>query len=511
MARKTTPTFTHEIPLRTNAYQNRKLLIKFRALREIYNQLLHILLDNHTQMISSDDYKVAQKLYKSKPNKAKSLFNSLSKEYNVTNSHIEKLATKIKNSCYMADHLDGDTVQVMAKRVFDAYSRWRFKGAGKPRFKSWRKGIRSISGKKNVCLSFTKQGKIKWKDLTLDLILDQKDKYGVQAHALSSNIKYCRIIHKTLNGKDRFFVQLACEGLPLLKANHKEQNNALWQEVGIDIGVSSVAAVSNSGAILEPFCPNIPDLKSEIKQLQRKMARSQRANNKHAFNEDTFVQKDKHIVRKKGTNKRGSKFYNSKTYQRDTLKLKELHRILAEKRKVEHNQLANKILTLGNVIKIEKNNYKAWQKGWFGKTIGEKAPSAFVSTLKRKVSKTGGVSIDIMPFKAKFSQYCHVCGSFHKKPLGQRIHDCNGKHIAQRDLYSATLVLNYDIDNSKHLLNSSLFDEVFDETLRAEFNRIVDDGNFRVLGLSAQEACFAFKKENEKRESHTNVFSTTNK
>lgn len=511
MARKTTPTFTHEIPLRTNAYQNRKLLIKFRALREIYNQLLHVLLDNHDKMISSDDYKVAKQLYKTEPKKAKSLFNKLSNQYNVTNPHIEKLATTIKNSCYMADHLDGDTVQVIAKRVFETYSRWRFKGAGKPRFKSWRKGIRSISGKKNACVSFTKQGKIKWKDLTFDLILDQKDKYGVQAHALNSKIKYCRIVHKTLNGKDRFFVQLACEGLPLLKANHKKQNDVLWQEVGVDIGVSSIAAVSNSGAMLESFCPNIPDLKTEIKQLQRKMARSQRANNKESFNEDTFVKKDKHVVRKKGTVKRGSKFIQSKTYKKDSLKLKELHRVLAEKRKIEHNKLANKILTLGNIIKIEKNNYKAWQKGWFGKTIGEKSPSAFVSTLKRKVSKTGGMSIDIMPFKAKFSQYCHVCGSFHKKSLGQRIHNCNGKPIAQRDLYSATLVLNYDIDNEKHLLNSSLFDEVFDETLRAEFNRVVNDENFRILGQSAKEACFAFNKENEKRKSHTNVFSTADK
>lgn len=236
MARKTTPTFTHEIGLRTNAYENRKLLIKFRALRELYNQLLHILLDNHNKMISSEEYKVARQLYKTDKESAKSLFDSLSKEYNVTHSHIEKLATQIKNSCYMKDHLDGDSIQILAKRVFDAYSQWRYGLKGKPRFKSWKKGIRSISGKKNACISFTKKGKVKWKDLTLDLILDFKDTYGVQAHALNSKIKYCRIVHKTIHGKDRFFVQLVCEGTPLLKRNHQEQKLSIGKKVGIDVG-----------------------------------------------------------------------------------------------------------------------------------------------------------------------------------------------------------------------------------------------------------------------------------
>ena len=100
MARKnTTPTFTHEIALRTNAYQNRKLLIKFRALKELYNVLLQELLDNHNQMISNNSFSIARKLYKNEETRqeAKSLFNQLSNEYNVTNSHIEKLATKIKN------------------------------------------------------------------------------------------------------------------------------------------------------------------------------------------------------------------------------------------------------------------------------------------------------------------------------------------------------------------------------------------------------------------------------
>lgn len=501
MARKnTTPTFTHEIALRTNTHQNRKLLIKFRALKELYNTLLQELLDNHKKMISDDLFSHALRINKQTENKkeAKSLFDTLSKQYNVTNSHIEKLATQIKNKTYMKNHLDGDTIQVLAKRVFEAYTRWRFKRGGKPRFKSWKNGIRSISGKKNACISYTKKGKIKWKDLTLDLILDHKDTYGVQAHALNSKIKYCRIIHKTINGKDRFFVQLACEGTPLLKRNHHDQLDTLGQEVGIDIGVSSIAAVSKSGALLKPFCPNVPQLKNEVKSIQKKLSRSLRENNKESFNPDVFIKKGKHYLRKKGTVKKGASLQQSKNYRKNVFRLKEMHRLLAEKRKMEHNQLANQVLALGNVLKIEKNSYKAWQRGWFGSTIQAKSPSAFLSTIKRKVSKTGGESYDINPYKAKFSQYCHVCNDYHKKSLKTRIHDCNGKPIAQRDLYSATLALHYDINNSTHLLNSNLFNKVFDDILSAEFNRVVNNENFRILGIFPQDACLFNSKREEK-------------
>jgi hypothetical protein len=402
----------------------------------------------------------------------------------------------------MKDHLDSDSIQIIALRVFDAYMKWKTGLRGKPRFKSWKNGIRSISGKKNACISFTKKGQIKWKDLKLDLILDHKDTYGVQAHALNSKIKYCRILHKTINGKDRFFVQLACEGTPLLKENHKNQLEVLGQEVGIDIGVSSIAAVSKSGAILEEFCPNIPRLNKEIQKIQRSISRSQRENNTDCFQKDVFVKKGKHYHRKKGVNIRGKKIVNTRNCEKKIFKLKELHRLLAEQRKIEHNKLANKILALGNDLKIEKNNYKAWQKGLFGRTIGAKAPSEFVSTLNRKVLKTGGVSNDINAFQAKLSQYCHVCGKYHKKSLSERIHKCEGKPIAQRDLYSATLALHYDIKNSQHLLDSKIFNEVFDDILSAEFNRVFNGKNSRNLGLRPVDACLFV---NEKRESHTNV------
>ena len=105
----------------------------------------------------------------------------------------------------MKDHLDGDTVQIISDRAFDAINNYRFKKRGKPRFKSWKNALKSISGKKNVCIFF-KDGKVKWKELTLDVIFDKKDKHGIEAHALNQEIKFCRIKRKfiTVTGNDSY-------------------------------------------------------------------------------------------------------------------------------------------------------------------------------------------------------------------------------------------------------------------------------------------------------------------
>ena len=53
----------------------------------------------------------------------------------------------------MKDHLDSVSIQKLSDRVFDAYYKWVCKKGGKPRFKSWKNGIRSMEGKSNTCLS----------------------------------------------------------------------------------------------------------------------------------------------------------------------------------------------------------------------------------------------------------------------------------------------------------------------------------------------------------------------
>jgi len=47
-------------------------------------------------------------------------------------------------------------------------------------------------------------------------------------------------------------------------------------------------------------------------------------------------------------------------------------------RKSLHGQLANHVFSLGNVVKLEKLSYRAFQKMW-GRSVGPRAPGKFVS------------------------------------------------------------------------------------------------------------------------------------
>ena len=54
-----------------------------------------------------------------------------------------------------------------------------------------------------------------------------------------------------------------------------------------------------------------------------------------------------------------------------------------------HNHMANKVLAMGNEIYCETMNYKGLQKTKFGKRIGYKAPSSFLTIMNTKLSYQG--------------------------------------------------------------------------------------------------------------------------
>jgi len=95
------------------------------------------------------------------------------------------------------------------------------------------------------------------------------------------------------------------------------------------------------------------------------------------------------------------------------------------------------ILKRGKYIKTEKFSYRSFQKN-YGKSVKDRAPSMFISILRRKAENAGGF-VDEFPTKeTKLSQYCHKCGKYKPKSLSQRWHTCCQLNI-QRDLYSAFL------------------------------------------------------------------------
>ena len=92
------------------------------------------------------------------------------------------------------------------------------------------------------------------------------------------------------------------------------------------------------------------------------MDRSLKRNNPDAYNED-------------GTIKKGAKLVKSKNYQRKVDRLREMHRVSAAERRCLHGQTINLLLSIAGDIRIEKNSWKAFQRGHFGKSLGKSAMS----------------------------------------------------------------------------------------------------------------------------------------
>jgi putative transposase len=81
-----------------------------------------------------------------------------------------------------------------------------------------------------------------WSVLVLPSIFPnagRKDNDDIQ-HGLKAKLKYFRLVRRKINLKNRFFVQLVCKGLPF----QKEKNKVGVGEVGVDIGLFTVAIVA---------------------------------------------------------------------------------------------------------------------------------------------------------------------------------------------------------------------------------------------------------------------------
>ncbi|MBX6378787.1 MAG: transposase, partial [Clostridia bacterium] len=290
---------------------------------------------------------------------------------------------------------------------------------GRPRFKGYRQ-LDTVEGKSNHAGIRWRGGVVEWRGLRLQALIDSRD--PVMAHALSCRVKYVRLVRRKMRGRDRFYAQLVCEGVPLRKPGQAIGGG----EVGLDVGPSAVAAVGDGAAFLVPFCEEVVRDHRAIRRLQRKLDRQRRANNPEHYLPDGRVRP-------------GPKRWRKSHRQRKTeARLAELLRREAAHRQTLHGQLANRVLAMGRTIKTEKLSYRALQRQ-YGRSVGVRAPGMWLSILRRKAASAGGQVMEFPAHRAKLSQVCHGCGAVKKKPLSQRVHACECGVEMQRDLYSAFL------------------------------------------------------------------------
>lgn len=165
------------------------------------------------------------------------------------------------------------------------------------------------------------------------------------------------------------------------------------EAVGIDVGISSFATLSNGEHIENPRF-----FRSEEKAL----AKAQR-------------KKAKKVVAR-------------------------VHERIANKRSNFAHQLSRKLVNTYGVIAFEDLNIKGMmQNGHLAKSIGDVAWGRFIQCTRNKAENAGSVVVMVDPKNT--TQECSRCGQIVKKELKDRIHSCDCGYVADRDENAAKNIL----------------------------------------------------------------------
>jgi len=418
-----TSSYILTLDLKPQMFQEYILEKRFNITRQIYNACINYILKQHKIMTCNKEYIENLSIPKSKERNNK--FKQLSLKYNLTEYQLHKFVKSIQH--HFKENIDSFTAQKIATKSFQAYQKLIFGNGKQLHFKKYGE-FNSIEGKSNSTGIRYANNYLIWNKLIIPVLIDKNDIYA--QIALQDRIKYCRILRKLIRGKIKYYLQLTLEGIPPQKINKEIRNNG---EVGLDIGISTLAIVSDNKVSLVEFCSDLENIDNERRMLQRKLDRQRRANNPNKYNENGTIK-----------TKNKDRWVFSNGYIKTKNKLNDIQRKLAAKRKTEHEILANIVLEKGNNIKAENMNYIGLQKGKFGKQILLKSPSMFLDILNRKLSYQDLSLIKINTWTVKASQYNPYDNTYKKKSLSNRWHQWNKDIKIQRDIFSAWLIKNVD-------------------------------------------------------------------
>jgi len=422
-------------------------LKKLKALSElkIYRSLRKELAKINKEYHNCTDGKKLKSIEKNRKSKYKEL-SELFKIHGLNEYSLINLMTPMYKPFHK--NIDNKTAQALASRAWKALEKRIYGDAERVNFIRYGE-MHSIEGKWNASGITYRDGFMKWNKLKIPIIIKNGDLYAQKA--IQDRVKYCRIVRKIMKGKIKYDIQFVMEGLPPTKMN-KQTGEVKRQvgigDVGLDIGIRTIAIASKTDVKLLELCPKIDNIEHKKWILQRKLDRQRRANNPNNYKED-------------GTIKRGVKliWIKSNRYIQTQYELKEVQRKQADIRKQSHEDLANYIISLGDTIKVESMSFKGLQKRSkktekndkgkfkrkkrFGKSIGNKAPAMLLEIIDRKLDYENLELLKINIQKVKASQYNHVTDECNKKELKDR---WNKDIEIQRDMYSAFLIMNVNND-----------------------------------------------------------------
>ena len=437
-AKSTTPSFVLELALRVDSLDDRILWRKLEFGRQLYNATLNTAFGLAAQMKQTKAWRETAAMPKGSDRNAR--FREIRKIWRLTEYGFNEIIKEHREASGRKSEIGINEAQKLATACFRAVERWLLHLGGRPRFKSARRGLHSLEGKTN------KTG-LKWKadERCLDwcgrkyrALQNQCDDYIREAladptdPAKKKRVKYVRLLHRRIEGRRRWFIQLVLEGLPPVKRIPAPKS----VEMSIDPGISTMTCLSTDG-FAEKFAlaSKCAWHWKEVRRLQRKLDRSRRAMNPQNFNDNDTV-------------KPAAKAWKfSKRYEALSGELAEMHRRAAATRVNEHNETIGLLLSHAGTFRVESNNFKAFQKGRYGRSQGLLAPGRFIEMLQRKAESAGSRVIMMDARKLKPSQHDPLTGEDRKKELWERRHRLGSKNeYIDRDFLACLNLLYADAE-----------------------------------------------------------------
>src|SRR5260221_10091034 len=202
------PSFVCEVPLRVSRTQERTLLARLEAARQVYNACLGEARQRVRLVRQSKAFQRARTLPRDDATR-KTLF-AQARAQHAFSAYALHAYVQPMGHAWLGDHLDSLTLQKRASRAYGAANRLLVGTARRVRFKG-RHQLDTVEGKTNSSGIRWCGDHVEWKGLVLPARLDPRD--PVLAHGLACPVKYVRLVRRKLGERNRFYAQLVCRGI----------------------------------------------------------------------------------------------------------------------------------------------------------------------------------------------------------------------------------------------------------------------------------------------------------
>ena len=419
---------------------DRRRLLPCRRTR-LYNSALEEALRRGRKLREDPAFERAKEM---KQGEAKTAaFRALREHYGFTRSSLQAHVNELRKS-YPGVAAYTHEVQELSDQAFEAVARWHYGKGGRPRFKSTRRGLHSMAGKdahssiQPVLGPDGRLATLRWgKDLSLAVSRpqagssrrareQQAERARIESLIADGHYRSSRIVRNKVRGRWVYEAQLVFD-VPAPLRHPVGSGN-----VSMDMGPSQVHWVAETGpGRHDVLAPGVVFPRKELRRCSRHLDRCHRQESPTCFDSE-----GRHRKGRWGWKDRSAEAVNAQAA------LAEAHRVMAERRKTEHGNLANTILATGVHVRCEAQAYRSWQKT-YSRSDRDRAPGEFIARVRSKAESAGSSLYEFSTRTTALSQTC-ICERKKKKPLGLRWHSCECGVEADRDLFPAFLGLHVE-------------------------------------------------------------------